>query len=51
MKLHEAIAGYLDSNLVAPPKIREIDKNGRLYIGVDHAKKKALVLLVEVESD
>jgi len=49
MKVRDAIKGLEDKDLIVPLKYRTIDKNGRLYMGVDHAHKKGLLIFIEVD--
>ena len=51
MQVRDVLPGIENKYLLIDPKIRTIDKNGRIYLGVDHAHKKGLLLFVEVREE
>ena len=40
-----------DHELLMPPKVCTIDKHGRIYAGVDYAKKKGLLLFIALSDE
>lgn len=49
MKLRDAIEGLEGRDVIVRKYPGTIDKNGRLFVGKDHAGERGLFLLVKLE--
>jgi hypothetical protein len=47
MELEEAHLS--DRDITIPPRVRQVDKNGRIYVGREHAGKEGVLLMVELK--
>lgn len=48
MKLKD-IKDIGDRDILIPPQIRSVDKYGRIFVGIDNARKRGLLLFVELK--
>jgi len=51
MKVRDIIRGASEKELLIPAKVCAPDKQGRIYVGVDHARKKGLLLFVALSDE
>lgn len=49
MKLKDAIEGLEDRDVIVRKYPGLVDKNGRMYVGKDHAGERGFFLLVRLE--
>jgi hypothetical protein len=49
MKVDEVAEEIGSREVIIPARVRTIDKHGRIYVGVDHAHKKGILLFVELK--
>jgi hypothetical protein len=51
MRVRDTMRSAGDHELLMPPKVCTIDKHGRIYAGVDYAKKKGLLLFIALSDE
>ncbi len=51
MKVRDVIKGAGEKELLIPAKVCAPDKQGRIYVGVDYARKKGLLLFVALSDE